>query len=298
MNFLCSPELVTAMAFSGDLYFNPLTDELVGNDGKKRLLDPPRGKALPDRFESGRPEYTKPEANQPDDTIPITVDPASDRLELLAPFYPWSGTELSSLNVLIKVAGKCTTDHISAAGPWLKYKGHLGNLSRNTLIGATNAFTGKVNLVKNHMTGKLGTLPDVAFAYKEANRPWLIVADHNYGEGSAREHAALQPRYLGCQVVLARSFARIHETNLKKQGVLPLIFDDPEDYERITSDATISTVGLTDLVRSGRGSIDLIVSSSKGEFRIKTRHTMSPDQLDWFKYGSALNLVRSFVEKQ
>jgi aconitase A len=218
------------------------------------------------------------------------IDESSDRLQLLESFEPWDGQEFRDLRLLIKVAGKCTTDHISAAGPWLKYKGHLENISKNTLIGATNAFNGKVNVATNFSTGVEDTIPAVCFDYKAKNIPWAIVADYNYGEGSAREHAAMQPRYLGCKTVIARSFARIHETNLKKQGILPLTFKNPDDYERIPENALLSTRGLKDF--SPSSVVTLIVKEQSGRtFEIELQHTMSRDQAEWFKAGSALNMI-------
>lgn len=222
------------------------------------------------------------------------MDSKSSRLQLLDPFPSWHGKELENLLVLVKVRGKCTTDHISAAGKWLKYKGHLDNIANNTLIGAVNDASGIVNRVTNQLDGSTGSIPDVARAYKASKQPWLVIADENYGEGSAREHAALQPRYLGCGLIVSKSFARIHETNLKKQGILPLTFEDPKDYDKIPATGSrVSTRGLADLVRKGSGEVELVVQTGDTSFSIRTKHTLSPDQLEWFRYGSALNMVKN-----
>lgn len=213
MNFLASPEIVTAMALSGSTTFNPTTDSLLDSDGKAFKLVPPSSSDLPSQgFIKGRPAYGFPISSKPDSSLNIEIDEKSDRLQLLEPFEAWDGQEFTNLRLLVKVAGKCTTDHISAAGPWLKYKGHLENISKNTLIGATNAFTGQVNVIRNSIDGENDTIPNVCFAYKKKGINWAVVADSNYGEGSAREHAAMQPRYLGCKIIIARSFARIHGT--------------------------------------------------------------------------------------
>ncbi|KAI9104579.1 aconitate hydratase [Phlyctochytrium arcticum] len=291
MNFLASPEIVTAMAFSGKLSFNPVTDTLTDREGKPFKFSPPEGIDLPDAgFITGR-EYFKPAPNpvaQPD--VQIEVDDQSQRLQLLEPFSAWDGKEIGNAKVLVKVQGKCTTDHISAAGAWLKYKGHLENIANNTLIGALNAFTGKVNVVHNELTGEEDTLPNVGRYYKSKGVEWVVVADHNYGEGSAREHAALQPRYLGCRAIVSRSFARIHETNLKKQGIIPLTFADEADWDRIPAGATVSTVGLINIAPGSN--ISLKVQPPSGDaFLIPLKHTLSDDQIQWFKAGSALNMI-------
>ncbi|KAI1303913.1 aconitate hydratase [Mortierella claussenii] len=303
MNFLTSPELVTAMSLSGKLTFNPMTDPLVDASGKEFMLQPPYGDNLPKNgFISGNLSYTPPDVSQPNSSIQIDVDPKSTRLQVLEPFGPGPEGEFKDLQVLLKVKGKCTTDHISAAGPWLKYKGHLENISHNTLNGALNADNDKINVVKNVFTGKEGAIHEVGRDYQELGKPWVVVTDHNYGEGSAREHAALQMRYLGCPMILARSFARIHQTNLKKQGVLPLTFADPADWDKMHGgDVIESTVGVADLVagRPGKndtpegGEITLIVRRPSGDkYEIKALHTMSKDQVEWFKKGSALNAAR------
>jgi aconitase A len=279
------------MSLSGKTTFNPATDFLNDQDGKPFKLVPPSSADLPlEGFLKGRPTFGYPIASRPDTSINIVIDKTSDRLQLLESFAPWDGQEFQDLRLLVKVAGKCTTDHISAAGPWLKYKGHLENISKNTLIGATNAFNGKVNVITNFSTGSEDTIPNVCFDYKAKNIPWVIVADSNYGEGSAREHAAMQPRFLGCKAVIARSFARIHETNLKKQGILPLTFKNPDDYERIPENALLSTKGLKDFTPAS--TVTLIVKEESGKtFEIELQHTMSRDQTEWFKAGSALNMI-------
>ncbi|KAJ3070670.1 aconitate hydratase [Podochytrium sp. JEL0797] len=292
MNFLASPEIVTAMALAGKLSFNPVTDTLKGKDGKEFMLEAPAGDSLPQNgFDAGRIDF-KPSTNPtPTPSVQISVSPTSQRLQLLAPFDAWNGQEINDMKVLVKVQGKCTTDHISAAGAWLKYKGHLDNLANNTLIGAVNAYTGKVNSVTNELTGKEDTIPNVARAYKSTATPWTIIGDWNYGEGSAREHAALQPRFLGCRLIISRSFARIHETNLKKQGVIPLTFANPEDYDAITEGCSVSTRGLVGLA-PGKEVELVVVGKEGGEKVVKMCHTLSEDQVAWIRAGSALNLIR------
>jgi aconitase A len=279
------------MSISGSTTFNPITDTLMDKDGNPFMLDPPSSADLPPQgFLKGRPFYGFPIASNPDSSITISISESSDRLQLLESFEPWNGKDFEDLQLLVKVSGKCTTDHISAAGPWLKYKGHLENISRNTLIGATNAFNGKVNSVMNVLTGKEDTIPNVAFDFKSKNVPWAVVADFNYGEGSAREHAAMQPRFLGCKTIITRSFARIHETNLKKQGILPMTFVNPDDYERIPENALLSTKGLENLAPGS--SVILVVKPQSGpSFEINLNHTMSKDQISWFQAGSALNMI-------
>ncbi|KAJ2760196.1 aconitate hydratase, partial [Coemansia nantahalensis] len=302
LNFLASPDMVLAAALSGRLSFNPLTDSLADAQGRPFKLQPPEGRELPaSGYASGRDEYRPLLAHEPDRAIPIS--PSSARLQTLQAFAPWDGREFAGTRVLVTVQGKCTTDHISAAGKWLKYKGHLENLARNTLIGAANAaLDGAVNEVRNAVEGlepARGTIPDVAAAYKAAGVPWMVVADYNYGEGSAREHAAMQPRFLGCTMVVARSFARIHETNLKKQGVLPLVFARPdEDYFIFAKDPhelvirTQGVVGLDEREPTVRLLVDRVRDGEVAETHsIECRHTMSADQIAWFKAGSALNLI-------
>ncbi|KAJ1966385.1 aconitate hydratase [Dipsacomyces acuminosporus] len=304
MNFLTSPEMVLCSALSGKLTFNPLADTLADASGNRFRLEPPAGDELPAAgYATGREEYRPLLDYQPSKEIPVS--PTSTRLQRLEAFKPWNGQEFENTRVLVTVQGKCTTDHISAAGKWLKYKGHLENIARNTLIGAANAaMDGKVNLVRNAV-GSLqpaeGTIPDVATAYKHAGVPWMVVADYNYGEGSAREHAAMQPRFLGCNMVVARSFARIHETNLKKQGVLPLAFARPdEDYFIFTKDPhelVIRTEGVKSISESSpivTLHVDRIKNGSIVESHaVECLHTMSADQIGWFKAGSALNLIAS-----
>ncbi|TPX30438.1 3-isopropylmalate dehydratase [Synchytrium microbalum] len=293
MNFLASPEIVTAMAFAGKLSFNPATDSVAGFK-----FAPPSGADLPPSgFLTGRDVYGAPVASpHPNPDITITVSPSSSRLELLQPFASWDGSEMEDLRVPVKVVGKCTTDHISAAGKWLKYKGHLGNISANTLIGAVNEFAGgKVGVAVNELTKKEDSIPNVGEAYKAANVPWLIVADSNYGEGSAREHAALQPRHLGCRVIVSRSFARIHETNLKKQGILPVTFKNLADYDKITPNCRVSTLNLGAAAKSSTPQeITLRIQPASGPaFDVPVQHTMSADQWSWFTAGSALNAIAS-----
>ncbi|KAF9149393.1 aconitate hydratase [Linnemannia schmuckeri] len=267
------------------------------------MLQPPYGDNLPQNgFIPGNLSYTPPDISHPNPAIQINVDPKSTRLQVLEPFGPGPVGEFTDLQVMLKVKGKCTTDHISAAGPWLKYKGHLENIAHNTLNGALNADNDKVNVVKNVFSGKEGAIHEVGREYQALGKPWIVVTDHNYGEGSAREHAALQMRYLGCPLILARSFARIHQTNLKKQGVLPLTFADPADWEKMHGgDVIESTEGVADLVagRPGKndtpegGEILLHVRRPDGEkYVIKALHTMSKDQVEWFRKGSALNAAR------
>ncbi|KAI1165641.1 aconitase family-domain-containing protein [Nemania serpens] len=293
MNFLASPEIVTAMTFAGSTTFNPMTDTLLTASGKDFRFTPPSGKEIPlQPFEAARPEF-QAITSAPDPSVEIAIAPSSSRLALLDPFDPFPASELTGLRVLVKVTGKCTTDTISAAGPWLKYKGHLPNISANTLNTATNAATGEVNVAYD-LDGSQHTIPELAQRWRKAAQPWLIVAEHNYGEGSAREHAALQPRYLGARVVLTKSFARIHETNLKKQGVVPLTFANEADYDCIHACDTVETVGLLDMLQSGgQGSVSLrVVNFHSGQsVLIPTRHTITRDQAEFILAGSALNLL-------
>ncbi|MDB5272582.1 MAG: aconitate hydratase, partial [Chitinophagaceae bacterium] len=242
--FVASPEIVAAMAIAGSLGFNPLTDTLTNNKGEQVKLDPPKGDELPSKgFAVEDAGFQAPAADG--SGIQVAVSPTSDRLQLLDPFTPWEGTDLKGLKLLIKAKGKCTTDHISMAGPWLKYRGHLDNISNNMLIGAVNFFNDKTDSVKNQLTGQYAPVPATQRAYKAANIGTIVVGDENYGEGSSREHAAMEPRHLGVRAVLVKSFARIHETNLKKQGMLGLTFADKEDYNKIQEDDTIDILGLT-----------------------------------------------------
>ncbi|CDK30036.1 unnamed protein product [Kuraishia capsulata CBS 1993] len=294
MNFLTSPDIVTAMIYSGDMSFNPLTDSVKLPNGGEFRFKPPTGDELPDEgFIAGRKEFYPELEPKPKPEVQVNVSPDSDRLQLLTPFEKWNGEELKT-NVLVKVEGKCTTDHISAAGVWLKYKGHLENISNNTLIGAQNKETGEVNRVYD-FNGDAYGIPELMIKWKEEHRPWCVVAEHNYGEGSAREHAALSPKFLGGQMILVKSFARIHETNLKKQGMLPLTFADESDYDRVSSCDLLETVGLKELIEKrgdNGGSLTVKVTKRNGEtFEIQTKHTMSEDQVDFFVAGSAINFI-------
>lgn len=293
MNFLASPEIVTAMSYSGNMTFNPMTDTITTPSGEPFKFRAPKGTDLPKAgFEIGNPDF-QPTVAVPDPSCPVVVSPKSDRLALLDPFEPFPSKDLTSLRVLYKVKGQCTTDTISAAGPWLKYKGHLPNISANTLIGAVNASTGETNAAYDEAGNKY-SIPDLAEKWKQAGTEWLVVAEDNYGEGSAREHAALQPRYLGGRIIVAKSFARIHETNLKKQGVVPLTLENREDYERIDACDSVDTVGLYDVLKSGgEGKVALRVTKMKGEktFDIPVKHTLSKDQCGFILAGSALNLL-------
>ena len=288
--FVASPEIVTAFAIAGTLDFNPETDFLTNENGEKVKLDPPTGNNLPERgFEVEDQGLIPPSTDF--QKIEITVNPESDRLQLLTPFEPWEGSDLFNLKLLIKARGKCTTDHISMAGPWLTYRGHLDNISNNLLIGATNDFNGKTNSVKNQVTGEYDTVPNTARAYKKAGLGSVIVGDENYGEGSSREHAAMEPRHLGVRVVLTRSFARIHETNLKKQGMLALTFANPEDYNRIREDDSIDIIGLEAFMPDKL--LQLILHHSDGSIEdILAKHTYNEAQIDWFIAGSCLNFIK------
>ncbi len=244
--FVTSPDLVTALSIAGDLRFNPLTDQLTGADGKKFKLNPPSGDTLPTKgFDPGMDTYQAPPSDG--SSVRVDVDPKSNRLQLLEPFDKWNGKDYVDLPVLIKIKGKCTTDHISAAGPWLKYRGHLDNISNNMFIGAINEENNEANNIKNQLTGQWGKVPDVARDYKSKGVGWVAVGDENYGEGSSREHAALEPRHLGARAIIVKSFARIHETNLKKQGLLPLRFANPSDYNKIRPSDRVSILGLNEL---------------------------------------------------
>ena len=304
MNFLASPELVTALSYAGSTTFNPMTDSIPLPDGKGEFrFEPPQGKDLPSTgFEVGNPLFL-PTPGRPDSATEIKVDPSSTRLALLEPFSPFPTSELEGLRVLVKVKGQCTTDTISAAGPWLKYKGHLPNIAENTLIGAINAETGETNTVYDvedteARANGMG-IPALAKKWKSEGKEWLVVAEHNYGEGSAREHAALQPRYLGGRIILTKSFARIHETNLKKQGVVPLTFANENDYDKIAACDEVRTEGLLDVLKSGgEGSVTIVVSKKDGsEERIATKHTLSKDQCGFVLAGSALNLLAAQANK-
>jgi aconitate hydratase len=288
--FVGSPELVTALAIAGDLSFNPLTDTLINDKGEKVTLDAPTGYELPPKgFSVDDPGFQAPAADG--SGIQVKVDPASKRLQLLDPFAAWEGTDLKGLKLLIKAKGKCTTDHISMAGPWLKFRGHLDNISNNMLIGAVNFFNEKTDKVKNQLTGEYGPVPATQRAYKAAGVGTIVVGDENYGEGSSREHAAMEPRHLGVRAVLVKSFARIHETNLKKQGMLGLTFAEKTDYDKIQEDDTIDILGLAEFT-PGK-SLALMLHHADGTSEvIQANHTYNEQQIDWFKAGGALNIIR------
>ncbi len=288
--FVGSPEVVTALAIAGDLTFNPLTDSLTNELGEQVKLDAPSGFELPPKgFDVEDAGYQSPAEDG--SGVSVIVSPESQRLQLLEPFTPWEGTDLKGLKLLIKAKGKCTTDHISMAGPWLKFRGHLDNISNNMLIGATNFFNDKTNSVKNQLTGEYGPVPDVQRDYKAHGIGSIVVGDENYGEGSSREHAAMEPRHLGVRVVLVKSFARIHETNLKKQGMLGVTFNNNEDYDKIQEDDTFDVLGLTSFAPGVP--LTVVAHHSDGtEDKIVVNHTYNQQQIEWFKAGSALNIIR------
>ncbi len=288
--FVASPEIVTALAISGDLTFNPMTDFLTNDKGEKIKLEEPKGIELPMKgFAVEDAGYQQPAADG--SKVTVSVDPKSDRLQLLESFAAWEGTDLHGLKLLIKAKGKCTTDHISMAGPWLKFRGHLDNISNNMLIGATNAFNEKTDSVKNQLTGEYGSVPAVQRDYKAAGLGSVVVGDENYGEGSSREHAAMEPRFLGVRAVLVKSFARIHETNLKKQGMLALTFDNKADYDKIQEDDNIDIVGLTSFAPGVP--LTMVLNHKDGSNdSIKVNHTYNEGQIEWFKAGSALNVIK------
>ncbi|NIP62153.1 MAG: aconitate hydratase [Nitrosopumilaceae archaeon] len=292
MAFIGSPEMVIALALGGKLSFNPLTDEIEYQDGTKLKLEPPKpASQVPEKgFNKLENVYDKP-ASDPD-SVEIQVDPDSKRLQLLKPFPAWDGKDLEKLPILIKAKGKCTTDHISPAGQWLTFRGHLDNISDNMLLGAVNAFNDEVGKTKNIITGEIEQCPQVARKYKENNLQWVIIGDDNYGEGSSREHAAMTPRHLGCAAVITKSFARIHETNLKKQGVLALTFDDPADYDKIKEDDKISLVDLNEM-SPGKHVKCKITHPDDNTEEISLNHSYNEAQIEWFKQGSALNVLRN-----
>ena len=279
--FVGSPEIVTALAIAGDLNFNPVTDTLINNKGEKVKLDPPSGDELPKKgFDAEDPGYQAPAADG--SAVKVIVDPASKRLQLLDPFAPWEGTDLKGLKLLIKAKGKCTTDHISMAGPWLKFRGHLDNISNNLLIGAVNFFNEKTDNVKSQLTGEHGPVPATQRAYKAAGVGTIVVGDENYGEGSSREHAAMEPRHLGVRAVLVKSFARIHETNLKKQGMLALTFADKADYDKILEDDTIDINGLTTF--QPNKPLEIVLHHKDGSTdTILANHSYNEQQIEWLK---------------
>ena len=287
--FVASPEIVTALAIAGSITFNPLTDTLINEDGVAVMLDEPKGLELPTKgFAVEDAGYIEPAVDGSAVNVIVAAD--SKRLQLLAPFKAWEGTDLKGLKLLIKAKGKCTTDHISMAGPWLKFRGHLDNISNNMLIGALNYFNEKTDAVKNQLTGAYESVPKVQRDYKAAGIGSIVVGDENYGEGSSREHAAMEPRFLGVRAILVKSFARIHETNLKKQGMLALTFADKNDYDKILEDDVIDIIGLTSFAPNVP--LTLVLNHSNGSSEnITVNHTYNQQQIEWFKAGSALNLI-------
>jgi len=289
--FIASPEIVMAYGLAGRLSFNPLTDELDGANGRFKLTAPkPAPEVPPGGFIPDLAGYLAPAANA--SGVQVAVSPTSERLQLLEPFAAWDGHDFEKLPILLKARGKCTTDHISPAGPWLRFRGHIDRISDNMLVGAVNAYTGEAGTTRNQRTGETGLpIPKVAREYKANNMRWVVVGDENYGEGSSREHAAMSPRFLGAAAIIVRSFARIHESNLKKQGVLPLTFADPADYDKVKEDDRISLTGLASLA-PGR-SVTAILHHDDGSTESLTlNQTLNAEQIDWFKAGSALNLLR------
>ncbi len=293
--FVASPEIVTAMAIAGTIAFNPLTDKLKNDKGEEVLLAEPTGFELPPNgFDVKDAGYQAPAEDG--SNINVAVNPDSKRLQLLEPFKAWEGTDLKGLKLLIKAKGKCTTDHISMAGPWLKFRGHLDNISNNMLIGAINYYNEKTDTVKNQITGEYGTVPDTARAYKAAEIGSVVVGDENYGEGSSREHAAMEPRHLGVRAILVRSFARIHETNLKKQGMLGLTFANKADYDKVQENDNIDILGLTDFTPGKTLTVVLNhEDGTKDEFAVN--HTYNEAQIEWFRKGGALNVIRESLKK-
>jgi aconitate hydratase len=289
--FVTSPEMVAAIAISGKLDFNPITDTLINTNGEEVKLAEPTGHELPSAgFAVEDNGYQAPAADG--SGINVAVAPDSQRLQLLAPFAPWDGANIEGAKLLIKAFGKCTTDHISMAGPWLRYRGHLDNISNNCLIGAVNAYTEATNAVTNQLDGSVDEVPNVARAYKAAGVPSIVVGDHNYGEGSSREHAAMEPRHLGVRAVIVKSFARIHETNLKKQGMLGLTFDNEADYDLIQEDDTFNFTDLASFAPGKQLTLEVVHADGSTD-SIKLNHTYNAQQIDWFKAGSALNLIKT-----
>ncbi|KAL4903853.1 hypothetical protein BDW74DRAFT_168705 [Aspergillus multicolor] len=290
--FLASPEVVMAKVFSPDLSFNPIHDTLTTPSGEEFQFQPPAGDALPNQgYQDSDRAYVPPPAEDAGRSkLEVNISPQSQRLQKLSPFRPWNSQDFKNCLVLIKTTGKCTTDHITPAGPWFRYRGHLENISNNTLIGAVNAETGDVNKVRNQLTQEDGDVPGTARYYQLQRQPWVVIADHNYGEGSSREHAALQPRYLGGVAIIAKSFARIHEANLKKQGMLAVTFADEADYDRVRASDRISIIGLTAFA-PGK-TLTMRVQTDMGEtWEAPLKHTFTPEQIEYFKAGSALNLM-------
>lgn len=292
--FVASPEIVSALAIAGDLGFNPITDTLTNEKGEQVKLDAPVGDELPTKgFAVEDAGYQAPAADG--SKVQVLVEPTSKRLQLLDPFAAWNGVDFKGLKLLIKAKGKCTTDHISMAGPWLKFRGHLDNISNNMLIGAVNAFNDKTDSVKNQLTGAYEGVPVVQRQYKAQNIGSIVVGDENYGEGSSREHAAMEPRHLGVKAVLVKSFARIHETNLKKQGMLALTFANTADYDKIKEDDSIDVLGLISFAPGVQLTVVLThADGSKEEFKVN--HSYNAQQIEWFKAGGALNIIRASVK--
>jgi len=288
--FVASPEITTAFAIAGDLTFNPLTDYLINENGEKVRLEEPKGIDFPPiGFDVEDAGYLAP--SEDGSNVEIKVNPESERLQLLTPFDQWNRDDLKGLRLLIKAKGKCTTDHISMAGPWLRFRGHLDNISNNLLIGAVNFYNEKTNTVINNLTNGLSTVPDTARSYQEAGIGTIVVGDENFGEGSSREHAAMEPRHLGVKVVLVKSFARIHETNLKKQGMLALTFADKADYDKIREDDAIDILGMKEFAQGKQ--LTVVLNHSDGsKVKFEVNHTYNENQIEWFKAGSALNLIR------
>ena len=288
--FVTSPEMVAAIAISGRLDFNPISDTLVNQEGDKVKLDPPTGIELPPKgFDYDDNGFIEPSLDG--SKVEVVVNKKSERLQLLTPFPEWDGSNIIGAKLLIKAKGKCTTDHISMAGPWLRYRGHLDNISNNCLIGAVNYFNDKTNFIKNQLTGEYGGVPDIQREYKHANIDTIVIGDHNYGEGSSREHAAMEPRFLGVKVVLVKSFARIHETNLKKQGMLGLTFENENDYDLIEEDDVFNFLDLDEFTPSKKITIQIVHSDGKNDL-IFANHSYNDQQIEWFKEGSALNLIK------
>ena len=292
--FVGSSELVTAMAIAGDLGFNPLADTLTNENGEEVKLEEPTGFELPIRgFDVEDAGFQAPAEDG--SGIDVVVDPSSQRLQLLTPFEPWDGENITGAKLLIKAFGKCTTDHISMAGPWLRFRGHLDNISNNCLIGAVNAYGKKTNAVVNQFTGEVGEVPATARAYKAAGVPTIVVGDHNYGEGSSREHAAMEPRHLGVRAVIVKSFARIHETNLKKRGMLGATFANESDYDLIREDYTFNFVDLNAFAPGKQLTLEVVHSDGSVD-SIKLNHTYNAQQIEWFRAGSALNMIKREAE--
>jgi aconitate hydratase len=291
MAFMGSPELIVALALGGRLSFNPLKDSLKGPDGKEFKLEPPKkAPEVPSKgFSNIKDVYVAPATNP--DEITVAINPTSGRLQKLEPFLKWDGKDFVELPLLLKAKGKCTTDHISPAGAWLSLRGHIDKISDNVFLGAVNAFTNDVGKGKNQLNGNIESFPVIARQYKEKGLKWIVIGDNNYGEGSSREHAAMSPRYLGCGAVIARSFARIHETNLKKQGVLALTFVNPADYDKVQESDKISLLDLSQIA-PGKNVTCMLLHKDGTKDEILLKHSYNDFQIKWFKAGSALNIMR------